>query len=290
MGSNKSKTKKSKRNKSEIYKPNETQYINPTTTINVKLQILYILNHWNRQVQVQTLPNDILQLIIDKFCYHPLFDKELKQKLIDPQSYVKQTKLLYSNVDPTSIILKILLVGDSGVGKSNISTRYCNDEWYPQETHTIGIDFNIKSLKIEQRLIRLQIWDISGRDCYNWIIAPYCRVGHGIIMTYDITNRRSFERIDNHWNGLINQYGKENMMHKLLMGNKLDLIYDGSDGQQIVSTEDAKKLASKLNVVDFVQVSAKLGTNIDAAFNDFVKHILRDKISVDKRLRYPFAD
>ena len=241
-------------------------------------------------VSTSELPQDIMQLIIEKFCYHSILEIEFKQKISEPESYFNQTYLSYSSNNDGSIILKLLLIGDHNVGKSKLVSRYRHNKWDEDAGYTMGVDLELKTLKIDNSKIRLQLWDISGVDRQDKCIAPYYKVAHAVIMTYDITNRESFQRIDTHWNELVDKRVRYKMVHKLLVGTKLDEIEYIENKDEIVSTKEGQELAVKLNAVGFVEVSAKLGINVNNAFNDFVRYVIRDKIGAERRKKWPFAD
>lgn len=292
MGSIKSKALEWNKSALDLFK--HDQYTLPTINMNIKLQMMYILHCWVRHMQhrnlsTSELPQDILRLIIDRFCYHPIFDIEFEQKLTCPESYFNQQYLSYSQNNDGSIVLKLLLIGDHNVGKSKLVSRYRHNKWDEDAGYTMGVDLEIKTLIIDNCKVRLQLWDISGVDRQDKCIAPYYKVAHAVILTYDITNRQSFDRIYPHWNDLVDKRVRYKMVHKLLIGTKLDAVeYENVD--EIVSTKEGQELAMKLNAVGFVEVSAKLGVNVNNAFNDFVRYVIRDKQGAEKRKQYPFAD
>ena len=118
-------------------------------------------------------------------------------------------------------IFKVLLVGNSDVGKSSLILRYVDQIWNDVFVPTIGVDFKVKSLEIENKSIKLQIWDTAGQERFKNITASYYRGGNGVLVVYDITDRDSFENL-NSWLIEIEKNANKNV-YKLLIGNKCDL-------------------------------------------------------------------
>ncbi len=118
-------------------------------------------------------------------------------------------------------LFKLLLIGDSGVGKSCILLRFADDTYTESFISTIGVDFKIRTIEVEGKVIKLQIWDTAGQERFRTITSSYYRGAHGIIMVYDITETESFKNVSN-WNNEIAKYASEGV-RKLLVGNKCDL-------------------------------------------------------------------
>ena len=92
----------------------------------------------------------------------------------------------------SDLLLKLIIIGDSGVGKSNIFMRLCDEEFKPNYTPTIGVDFKIKSISIGDRRLKFQIWDTAGQERYRTITQTYYKGAHGVLLVYSITDRKSF--------------------------------------------------------------------------------------------------
>eukprot|EP01124_Arcella_intermedia_P025042 TRINITY_DN4387_c0_g1_i3.p1 TRINITY_DN4387_c0_g1~~TRINITY_DN4387_c0_g1_i3.p1 ORF type:complete len:176 (+),score=41.38 TRINITY_DN4387_c0_g1_i3:41-568(+) len=118
--------------------------------------------------------------------------------------------------------LKLLLVGDSGVGKSSILLRFAENTFNESFTTTTGVGFKIRTLHLPEGTIKLQIWDIAGQERFRTIISSYYRGAYGIIVVYDVTNVQTFANVQN-WLQEIDRYACENV-HKVLVGNKCDLV------------------------------------------------------------------
>jgi len=165
-------------------------------------------------------------------------------------------------------LFKLLLIGDSGVGKSSLLLRFADNTFSDSFIATIGVDFKIRTIDLNGAQIKLQIWDTAGQERFRTITSSYYRGAHGIIVVYDITNADSFANVRK-WLQEINRYASENVQ-KVLVGNKCDLV-----SERKVSYEDAKELADELGVT-FLETSAKNATNVDVAFENMAKAI-RDK-------------
>ena len=153
-------------------------------------------------------------------------------------------------------LFKILIIGDSGVGKSCILLRFAEDTFSDYYISTIGVDFKIRTIEQDGKYIKLQIWDTAGHERFRTIMSSYYRGAHGIMIVYDVTDPESFDNVKQ-WLTEIHRHGAESVI-KLLIGNKTDL-------PRIVSTESGKQLANLMNM-DFVETSAKDTSNIDKAF------------------------
>merc|ERR1712010_195769 len=118
-------------------------------------------------------------------------------------------------------LFKLLLIGDSGVGKSCLLLRFADDTYAESYISTIGVDFKIRTINLEGKTIKLQIWDTAGQERFRTITSSYYRGAHGIIVVYDITDAESFTNVKQ-WLNEIDRYANENV-NKLLVGNKSDL-------------------------------------------------------------------
>jgi len=155
-------------------------------------------------------------------------------------------------------LIKLLLIGDSGVGKSCLLLRFCDDAWTPSFITTIGIDFKIRTIELDGKRIKLQIWDTAGQERFRTITTAYYRGAMGILLVYDVTDERSFNNIRN-WHSNIEQHAAEGV-NKILIGNKSDW----SD-KRVVTEEQGRQLAEELGI-KFMETSAKVNDNVEEAF------------------------
>ena len=119
-------------------------------------------------------------------------------------------------------LFKIVIIGNSGVGKSCLLLRFSDNTFREEELTTIGVDFKIKTLQIDNTLIKLQIWDTAGQERFSTITSSYYRGAHGIIVVYDVTNTNSFQQVHS-WIKNVDDFAPKNCQ-KLLVANKIDLI------------------------------------------------------------------
>lgn len=157
------------------------------------------------------------------------------------------------------------MIGDSGVGKTCLLLRYANDSFSPTFITTIGIDFKIKNIEIDDKRIKLQIWDTAGQERFRTITTSYFRGAQGIVLVYDVTDRRSFESIRN-WISQIQQHADVHV-NKILVGNKCDML-----DEKVVSTEEGKRLAEEFGM-EFWETSAKNDINVEKSFHSIAKSV-----------------
>merc|ERR1712157_217327 len=168
--------------------------------------------------------------------------------------------------------IKLLMIGDSGVGKTCILLQYANNTWAPTFITTIGIDFKIKNIEIDTKRIKLQIWDTAGQERFRTITTSYFRGAQGILLVYDVTDRRSFESIRN-WISQIQQHADVHV-NKILVGNKCDMT-----DEKVVSTEEGQKLAKEFGI-DFWEASAKNDINVEDSFICIARGV-KDRLIAD---------
>lgn len=160
-------------------------------------------------------------------------------------------------------LFKVVIVGDSGVGKSNILLRFTENNFSFSFHPTIGVDFKIKTFKYENFTIKLQLWDTAGQERFKNVANTYYKGAHSVLLVYDITNPNSFKNLET-WINEVDKYA-DCLLERLLIGNKCDL-----EDQRKVSQSQAKEFAKKIGV-NFLETSAKDTINIDAAFQCLVK-------------------
>lgn len=173
-------------------------------------------------------------------------------------------------------IIKIIMVGDSGVGKSSIFGRYCEKYYNDISMSTIGVDYNIKKLDFNNNKVKLQIWDTAGQERYRTITTTYYRGAHIIMLVFDLTNECSFTRLGN-WITELKKYIEHNNF--ILVGNKSDQI----DRLQ-VKTDDINNFI-KEHKIEYVEVSAKNNTNICQAFEKLLPELIVANPGIKRKIK-----
>ncbi|KAJ5068119.1 ras and ef-hand domain-containing protein [Anaeramoeba ignava] len=181
-----------------------------------------------------------------------------------------------SRESESSSILKVLIIGNSLVGKSCILLRFCDNEFVEDIGTTIGVDFRFASLTIQEEPVKLQIWDTAGQERFRTITSTYYRNADAIMIVYDITDKDSFAQVKN-WFREISNNAPSNVT-TILVGNKIDL-----ENKRVISSDEGKSLAKSLRS-PFIEVSAKMGDNIETAFSALTVEALK-KIKPSRRRR-----
>lgn len=162
-------------------------------------------------------------------------------------------------------LIKLLLIGDSGVGKSCLLLRFSDDSFTTSFITTIGIDFKIKTIELDGKRIKLQIWDTAGQERFRTITTAYYRGAMGILLVYDVTDETSFQNIRN-WIRNIEQHAADNV-DKILVGNKCDMIHEKQ-----VETKRGQELADDYGI-QYFETSAKSNVNVLESFTSIAKDI-----------------
>ncbi|GJT96870.1 Ras-related protein RGP1-like protein [Tanacetum coccineum] len=164
-------------------------------------------------------------------------------------------------------VFKIVLIGDSAVGKSQLLARFSRNEFSLDSKATIGVEFQTKTMVIDHKNVKAQIWDTAGQERYRAVTSAYYRGAVGAMLVYDITKRQSFDHIAR-WLEELRGHADNNIVI-MLIGNKSDL-----DSQRDVSTEDAKEFAEREGLF-FMETSALEATNVEPAFLTILTEIYR---------------
>jgi len=175
-------------------------------------------------------------------------------------------------------VYKVLLLGDSTVGKTCFLLRYCDKTFQEAHLSTIGLDYRLKSMTLQSgKNIKLQIWDTAGQDRFRAITKNYYKGANGIILIYDVTNRQSYENVKN-WITQIREEANPNVVI-YLAGNKVDV----SEEEKVVKTEEGKKIAEEFSL-PLYETSAKNGVNINRIFEELVEKVdeIYSKLEVPK--------
>jgi Ras-related protein Rab-11A len=135
----------------------------------------------------------------------------------------------------------VVLIGDSGVGKSNLLSRFTRNEFNLDSKSTIGVEFATRSIQVDTKTIKAQIWDTAGQERYRAITSAYYRGAVGALLVYDISKQQTFENVTR-WLKELRDHADSNIVI-MLVGNKSDLRH-----LRAVPTEEAKAFASKLEI------------------------------------------
>uniref|UniRef100_A0A8C9W401 Ras-related protein Rab-15 n=2 Tax=Scleropages formosus TaxID=113540 RepID=A0A8C9W401_SCLFO len=180
------------------------------------------------------------------------------------------------------VLFRLLLLGDSGVGKTCLLCRFTDNEFHSSHISTIGVDFKMKTLEIDGIKVRIQIWDTAGQERYQTITKQYYRRAQGIFLVYDITSERSFQHIMK-WASDVDEYAPDHVQ-KILIGNKSD-----EDQKRQVAREQGSKLA-KTYGMDFFETSACTNYNIKESFTRLTELVLQANKKELDVLRVPFSE
>ncbi|XP_043703155.1 ras-related protein Rab2BV [Telopea speciosissima] len=162
-------------------------------------------------------------------------------------------------------LFKIVLIGDSGVGKSNILSRFTRNEFCLESKSTIGVEFATRTLEVDGKTVKAQIWDTAGQERYRAITSAYYRGAVGALLVYDITKRQTFDNVQR-WLRELRDHADSNIVI-MMAGNKSDLSH-----LRAVQEEDARVLAEKEGL-SFLETSALEAYNIEKAFQTILTEI-----------------
>ena len=166
-------------------------------------------------------------------------------------------------------LFKILLIGDSGVGKSSIMTRYIDGHFSETFISTIGVDFKIRNVEVEGKNIKLQVWDCAGQERFRSITSSYYRGAHGVLLVYDITDRSTFESL-NHWYDEVDKLC--NFSSEIfIIGNKSDME------DRKVNYEDGEKFAESLDC-RFTETNEKEDQNVEKIVNQMAENLYQKEL------------
>jgi len=169
--------------------------------------------------------------------------------------------------DEYDFLFKVVLIGDSGVGKSNLLSRFTRNEFNLDSKSTIGVEFATRSIQVDAKTIKAQIWDTAGQERYRAITSAYYRGAVGALLVYDISKHQTYENVTR-WLKELRDHADSNIVI-MLVGNKSDLRH-----LRAVPTEEAKQFASENNL-SFIETSALDASNVELAFQNILTEIYR---------------
>jgi len=164
-------------------------------------------------------------------------------------------------------LFKVVLIGDSGVGKSNLLSRFTRNEFNIESKSTIGVEFATRSINVDGKTVKSQIWDTAGQERYRAITSAYYRGAVGALLVYDIAKHATYVNVTR-WLKELRDHADTNIVI-MLVGNKSDLKH-----LRAVPTEEAKAFASE-NGLSFIETSALDASNVESAFQNILTEIYR---------------
>jgi Ras-related protein Rab-18 len=177
---------------------------------------------------------------------------------------------------PFDHLIKLLLVGDSGVGKSSLLLRF-SDDTFEELSPTIGVDFKLKYLDLDGKKLKLTVWDTAGQERFRTLTSSYYRGAQGIVFVYDITRRDTFDGLSEVWRREVDMYSTVDECVKIVIGNKLDK----AEESRAVSTEEGMAFARE-NGCLFLECSAKTKAFVKEAFEELVRGVLETPSLVEE--------
>ncbi|KAK7578151.1 hypothetical protein V9T40_010356 [Parthenolecanium corni] len=179
-----------------------------------------------------------------------------------------QLSHMYGSLTETDQTYKLVILGDSGVGKTCLLLKFRDNTFLSGNfISTVGIDYRNKVIDIDGTKVKLQIWDTAGQERFRSVTHAYYRDAHALLLLYDVTNKSSFDNI-RAWLGEIKEYAQDDVVI-MLLGNKTDC----KSSERVIRREDGERLAKEYKVT-FMETSAKTGVNVDLAFTAIARELL----------------
>lgn len=168
------------------------------------------------------------------------------------------------------INVKLLLIGNSSVGKSSLLLRFSDEQWVPEDeaSATIGVDFRVHKMDVDGKKVKLSIWDTAGQERFRTITSSYYRGAHGVILVYDVANRESFDALPR-WFNELETYVNPKVV-KMVVGNKVDKEYSRQ-----VTYSEGQQFATRMNSL-FFEASAKTAVGVADAFKEVVRRVVAE--------------
>ncbi len=166
---------------------------------------------------------------------------------------------------------KIIIFGDAGCGKTTLTQRFLTNLFVSDQTMTIGVDFEVKSLTVDEQKVKLQIWDFGGEERFRFLLPTYVRGARGGLFLYDITNFSSIAHIDDWLSVIRKEIRDDDIFPIIAVGGKADLVESRE-----VSSAEGIKIAKSRNVNGFIETSSKSGENVEKTFEALTRLMLND--------------
>jgi len=178
----------------------------------------------------------------------------------------KRRKVIFRPPFSYDYTFKIILLGEPEVEKTTLAQRYCLDLFNPSERLAIGVDFYVKTIEIQGKKIKLQIWDVGGEERFRFLLSTYCLGANAAMIIYDITNSKTLDQITE-WTKIVRE--KASDIPIMLIGNNLD-----SEEFRELNREEGIKIAKKYNLSSYSEISTKTGQNVEKSFESLTEILL----------------
>ena len=192
-------------------------------------------------------------------------DENLEEE--DEEKMIQNIEKIEDYQTPHKYLFRLCLLGDAGVGKTSLITRFCDDSFKENYNNTIGVDFRLATLKYKKIISKIHIWDTAGQERFRSMALNYINNSHGFAFVYDIADKSSFDNINN-WIDLVLDKNKKSVFN-FLIGNKCDI-----DKERQVSQNDGQQLAEQKKLY-FLETSAKTNENVQKLFNYFTVKLIK---------------
>ena len=189
-------------------------------------------------------------------------EEKIDENELEEDKFIQKIEKLNDFQDEHKYLFRVCLLGDAGVGKTSLLTRFCDNYFFENYNNTIGIDFRVATLKYDNIISKIHIWDTAGQERFRSLSLNYINNSHGFIFIYDITSSESFEKVEK-WISLALQKNNHTVAN-FLVGNKSDL-----EQERKVSKSKAEDFAKK-NKLFFLETSAKNHINVEKLFYYFL--------------------
>ena len=178
----------------------------------------------------------------------------------------KRRKVIFRPPYTYDHTFKIMLLGEPGVEKTTLAQKYCFDIFNPSERLTIGVDFYVKTIELQGKTIKLQIWNIGGEERFRFLLSTYCLGANAAMIIYDITNSKTLDQIPA-WTKIVRE--KASDIPIMLIGNKLNL-----EEFSELNREEGIEIAKKYNLYGYSEISTKTGQNVEKSFESLTEILL----------------
>lgn len=214
--------------------------------------------------------NAIFCSFVCDFPQHPRVTSSWFVVFLNPAGCLGPSSLRPAAMSGKSLLLKVILLGDGGVGKSSLMNRYVTNKFDSQAFHTIGVEFLNRDLEVDGRFVTLQIWDTAGQERFKSLRTPFYRGADCCLLTFSVDDRQSFENLSN-WQKEFVYYADVKDPERfpfVVLGNKIDKL------ERQVSTEEAQAWCMENGNYPYLETSAKDDTNVAVAFEEAVRQVL----------------